>query len=79
VRIFATLRVSGEGDGDDDHQPKQGPAGGPDRAPATARGPAEEGDAAEGSPRETPRLRHEETAIDQPGADASIHSGQTVA
>lgn len=68
----------GKGDGYEHHQPHQRSAGRHDRGPTPARGPEEEGDAAEG-----PAGRHldagpGQTHQHQPSSAASFHPGENL-
>lgn len=66
----------GEGDGDEHHQPHQRPADRYDRRPATAWGPEEEGDAAEGPDRWHPDVGPSQTHQHQPGSAAPLYPGE---
>lgn len=67
---------SGKGDGDEHHEPHQRPAGGHDRGPASAGGPEEEGDAAEGPAGRHPDVGPGQTHQHQPGAAAPVYPGE---
>lgn len=71
-----SLALSGEGDGDEHHQPHQRSADRHDRRPATARGPEEEGDAAEGPVGWHPDAGPSQTHQHQPGSAAPLYPGE---
>jgi len=76
--LRSTLCV-GEGDGDEHHQSKQGPAGGHGGWPANARGPAAQSHSAQGFPREDPRPGRGQATVDQPCFGPPFYSGESLA
>lgn len=76
LNFYVALPQSGEGDGDEHHQPHQRPAGGHDRRPAPARGPEEEGYAAEGPAGWHADAGPSQTHQHQPGSAAPVYPGE---
>lgn len=67
---------SGKGDGDEHHQPHQRPPGRHGGGPAAARGPEEEGDAAQGPAGRHLDARPGQTHQHQPGSTAPLYPGE---